>query len=75
MMEVPAESAHFGACPECGGNDGYLNVGRDHWFVCHHHKVKWLVGTNLFSSWRYQEEDEWRENERLLAGYEEVLPV
>jgi RecA-family ATPase len=25
---------------------------RSHWFVCHEHKVKWCVGSNLFSGWR-----------------------
>jgi len=24
----------FGGCPRCGGNDGFLNLGSDHWFVC-----------------------------------------
>ena len=39
---------YVGGCPECGGNHGYLSVGCEHWFVCHDHKTKWCVGTNLF---------------------------
>ena len=51
---------YFGACPTCGGCDGYLNVGRSHWFYCEKHKVKWCVGSNLFDSWKDQTEEEQR---------------
>jgi hypothetical protein len=40
---------YFGVCPTCGSNDGFLIIGRDHWFICKEHRVKWLVGSNLFS--------------------------
>jgi hypothetical protein len=40
----------FGACPVCHRDDGYINVGADHWFVCLTHKKKWCAGANLFSS-------------------------
>jgi hypothetical protein len=62
-MKTQAERnfvAHFGGCPECGDNDGFINVGRSHWMICKAHKVKWCVGSNLFSSWRGQTEDEQR---------------
>jgi hypothetical protein len=51
---------HFGVCPHCGKNDGYLNVGRSHWFYCKEHRVKWCSGANLFSWWRHQTEEEQR---------------
>jgi hypothetical protein len=51
---------HFGICPTCRKNDGYINVGKGHWFYCAKHKVKWFVGTNLFRSWKHQTEDEQR---------------
>ena len=51
---------YFGVCPQCHKNDGCINVGRSHWFYCKEHRVKWCVGANLFSSWRYQTEDEQR---------------
>jgi hypothetical protein len=57
MMKV---DDYFGACPHCGRNDGYANVGRSHWFFCKVHKTKWLVGANLFSSWHEQTEEEQR---------------
>ena len=63
---------HFGVCSICGGSDGYLNVGRNHWFVCHEHKRKWFVGGNLFGSWRHEDEAKWERNERVLAEYADL---
>jgi hypothetical protein len=73
-MAKKQADGYFGLCPHCHNNDGYLNVGRGHWFVCHEHKVKWLVGSNLFSSWRYQTEDEQRAiyDKYNLSSYTEV---
>ena len=66
---------YFGGCPTCGKNDGYLNVARDHWMVCHEHKARWLVGSNLFSSWRDESEEDWQRNEYRMNGYAEVEPI
>lgn len=66
---------YWGFCPECGTNDGYLNVGRNHWFKCDKCKTKWCVGSNLFSSWQDQTEEEFEHNAELLAGYKTVEPV
>ena len=63
---------YFGKCPECGSNDGYLNVERDHWFVCDQHKIKWYVGSNLFSGWRDESPEDWERNRKLLATYREI---
>lgn len=62
----------FGGCPVCGGNDGFLNVGRAHWFMCNKHKTKWCVGDNWFRCWRLETEDIWRDNLKLLTDYREV---
>lgn len=69
------EIDYFGGCPKCGRDDGFLNVGREHWFACFKHKTKWHVGSNLFSSWREQSEQEWALNAARLAGYREVEPI
>ena len=69
------EIDYFGGCPECGTNDGYLNVGREHWFVCDKHKTKWWIGSNLFSSWMEETEEEWQRNKIKLADYREVEPI
>ena len=63
-----AES-EFGGCPHCGRDDGYLNVEREHWFVCHEHKTKWRAGSNLFSSWHEEDEEVWQRNRFRLAEF------
>ena len=69
------EMDYFGGCPECGKNDGCLNIGRSHWFICHEHKKRWPVGSNLFSGWKEETQEEWLRNEKLLLTYEEVEPL
>ncbi len=67
---------YFGGCPHCLRNDGFLNIGREHWFVCHRHKMKWCVGSNLFTA--PEAEDALRSNVYRLANYmtcEPVLPI
>lgn len=63
-----------GLCPVCRRSDGYLNTGRDHWFVCERHRVCWCAGSNLFSTWRDQTEADWRANAAALAGFRVVAP-
>ncbi len=59
----------------CGNTDGYLNVGPDHWFVCHRHKTKWRAGSSLFSEWRDENEDTRLRNIFRLCWYMTVKPV
>jgi hypothetical protein len=74
MRNPGGDADYFGGCPQCGDgqNDGYLNVGRNQWFVCHLHRLRWHVGENLFSSWKSETERDWRENWELISRYEEV---
>ena len=67
--------AYFGGCPHCGANDGYMNVEREHWCVCNRHKTNWLVGSNLFSGWKDEDEGVWTRNECRLRNYMEVEPI
>ncbi len=60
---------HFGVCPKCHQNDGFLNIWEDHWSVCHFHRVKWRVGSNLFDVWRREDEEIWDRNWRVLETY------
>ena len=69
------EIPYFGGCPKCFGTDGCLNIGRDHWFICREHRVKWHVRSIWFSDWREKTEQDWLENKYLLVGYREVEPV
>ena len=74
VIEFPdmAKLDYFGVCPKCFRNDGYLNIERDHWYHCRTHKLKWWIGSNLFSCWQLEDESTWRANAELLAGYTEV---
>ena len=65
----------WGACPHCRKYEDILNLGRDYWSVCHTHKTKWWIGSNLFSSWRNETEDDWTQNKYRLAEYVQVEPV
>ena len=69
------EVDYFGGCPFCRRLDACLNIGRDHWYACGRHRVKWCVGSNLFSAWRHENEAIWARNAALLAQYVEVEPL
>ena len=66
------EGDYFGDCPKCGLNDGYLNVHKTHWFVCNTHKTCWCIGSNLFSSWKDEDESIWKKNDETLREYRVV---
>ena len=66
---------HFGVCPECQETDGCLHVGSDEWLICHKHKAKWYVGSNLLSTWREMTEEEFENNHKLLETYSDVKPL
>lgn len=66
---------HFSGCPECGDTDGYESVGPSHWFVCDRHMTKWLIGSNIFSSWRDQTEADWEHAAAVLEKYREIEPL
>ena len=68
---------YFGVCPQCRRNDGCANVGPSHWFFCKKHRVKWCIGSNLFSSWKDETEEEQRRvyDEIGLGEFEEIKPL
>jgi hypothetical protein len=68
------EDEYFAGCPHCRKVGNIFNVGRNHWAVCHRHKTKWLVGSNLFSNWREETEADWLSNQYRLANYRIVEP-
>jgi hypothetical protein len=59
----------FGSCPECGRNDGYRNIYRQHFFFCEEHRITWSVGSNLLSSWRAESREDWRAAWEKLKDY------
>jgi len=64
-----AEVETFGGCPECGKGGEYRNIYRRHFVFCEEHRITWSAGTNLFSSWREEDEEDWRETWEKLKGY------
>jgi hypothetical protein len=68
-------TSYFGGCPKCGGGNRWLNVGPTHWICCEEHKLKWSPGSNLFSGWREESDEEWRRNDAELAHFREVEPL
>ena len=64
----------FGYCPKCGKNDGFVNLGKEHWFICREHKMKWFGGSNMFDGWENQTVAQTLGIEAMLNDYQEVLP-
>jgi len=69
------EIDYWGGCPKCRKNDGCFSVGPEHWYVCHKHKTKWHVGSNLFSSWKELSNEQHALNDMRLMSYKEVEPL
>ena len=70
-----AAKHYFGGCPVCGETDGYFNIGSEHWFVCDEHKIKWRIGSNLFSDWKLETEAEQIKNAVEFRRYREAEPI
>jgi hypothetical protein len=64
---------YFGHCPFPEHANYCLNIGRCHWMVCDTCKIKWMIGENLFSSWRDENEGIWKANAERIRGYREVV--
>ena len=71
--EASRYDENFGNCPKCNRTHGCRSVGREHWYVCHTHKMKWCIGWNVFTV--EQTTGEFVENLLLLGTYTEVRPV
>jgi len=71
----PTTTEYWGGCPYCGTNDGYINLGAEHWFVCGAHQTKWCVGSNLFSGWQDDTEEQRAESAAKLSGFRAVEPI
>jgi hypothetical protein len=64
----------LGLCPYCHDIDALLNVEREHYAVCHAHKLHWVVGSNLFCSLPNEDAGVWEANRQLLDSYQAVEP-
>jgi hypothetical protein len=69
-----ASAGYFGLCPICKKTDSYVNIGRSQWFFCEEHRVRWCIGSDVFSSWRYETESAQQSHcERI--GFDEFTDV
>jgi hypothetical protein len=73
VHRLPAAD-HFGQCPKCKKNDGFVNIGRNHWFFCRRHRVKWYGGHDVFPGWRDEPAGLWLRNEELMSFFLEIEP-
>jgi hypothetical protein len=73
--QVNKDPSFFGGCPKCGSYDGYFDMGRDHWFFCREHRVKWLWGSNMFSSYLSKGEQRQNYETQGFGSYAEVKPL
>ncbi len=67
-------NADLYTCPLGHASDGHLNLGRQHWGVCHEHRLRWLIGENLFSAWRDEDPARWRKAAQLLDDHAVIEP-
>lgn len=68
-------SMRCGVCPKCGKTDGFVNLGKEHWFICRDHKSKWFAGVNLFEGWENQTVAQTESIAIMLGGYQEIVPI
>lgn len=68
-------SKQFGVCPICSKTDGFVNLGKEHWFICRDHETKWFVGINLFEGWQNQTVAQAQGIEAMLDKYKEIDPL
>ena len=62
----------LGVCT-CGNDrQKFYNIGKTHWIACEKCKTRWTYGGNLFSSWRHESENDWRENWDRFHTYREI---
>lgn len=73
VLDELRQNYYFGCC-KCGHCHRVRNIGSDHWYYCDNCKFKWYVGSNLFNTWKEENEDIWKENYNYLLKYQEIEP-
>ena len=62
---------YFGHCPIMEHENYVLNIFKNHWMYCEQCKTRWLVGSNLFGSWRHETEEIWKNNFRKIKSFKD----
>jgi len=77
-LYYPGEDTWGGVCPLCGGNkakEGYgiiHQIGPDHWRACFSCQVRWCIGSNLFTGWKYLDDDGGKGDEATIKLLENL---
>jgi len=66
------DNNYFGHCLVPGHENFYLNIGRENWMYCDECNIKWLIGENLISTWRQENESIWRKNHERIKDHREI---
>ncbi len=72
---VDTNEPEYGVCPICSRPGDMLNVGKDHWMVCHEHQVKWRIGVGFFTPIHGGKPEKWDQAAEFLKRYREVQPA
>ena len=72
IIDKPTTDEYFGGCPECGKA---WNIRKSHAHGCSVHKTAWTVGSGLFSSWMWENEEIWERNLKELKAYRVVKAI
>ena len=59
-------------CPQCQRQLFYRNLFKDHWAYCENCKIKWFEGSDLYSSWKDENEEIWEKNWEFLKDFKEI---
>jgi len=62
----------YGCCDVCSGGDDSFNIHKDNYGCCTKHKRYWLMGANVESSWKNENEHIWEENKKKYGGYKKI---
>ena len=71
MKIIYDDENYFGHCPNKNHRNFVRNVGPDHWMCCDECKIRWLIGSDLFSGWRDEDESDWESNIHKIANYKD----
>ena len=79
IFDHKRDGYHFGHCLNEDHDNYYCNVkfkgdtvGKNQVMYCQECKICWLIGRNLFSSWRYETEEDWERNYEMIKDFEYI---
>lgn len=74
LIEAIQLEYYFGTC-SCGKEPKYFNYERTNWMYCSKCKEMWLLGSNIFTSWRNENKKIWKVNYEKHKKYKIIEPA